>query len=138
MTLTIGSRIKIPSDEIELRAIRAQGAGGQNVNKVSTAIHLRFDSQQSSLPSTLKEKIRKLSDRRVSADGVIVIKAQRFRSQEKNRADALERLRSVILKATTSKKTRVPTKASRASKRRRVDNKTRRGQLKNLRKKVTT
>ena len=137
MSLTINSRIRIPLDEIEMRAIRAQGAGGQNVNKVSTAIHLRFHVGNSSLPERVKERLLALTDRRISSDGVVTIKAQRFRSQEKNRGDALERLKALVLRATATKRQRVPTKASRASQRRRVDNKTRRGQLKSLRRKVT-
>ena len=137
MSLTINSRIRIPLDEIEMRAIRAQGAGGQNVNKVSTAIHLRFDARNSSLPEPVKERLLALTDRRISSDGIVTIKAQRFRSQEKNRGDALERLKTLVLKATATQRQRVPTKASRASQRRRVDNKTRRGQLKSLRRKVT-
>lgn len=138
MSLVINSHITIPLEEIEIQAIRAQGAGGQNVNKVSSAVHLRFDITGSSLPDTVKERLRAQSDRRITSEGVIIIKGQRFRSQDKNRADAYDRLRDMILKATRVNRTRVATKPSRASQRRRVDSKTRRGRIKNLRGKVDT
>lgn len=138
MSLIVNSSIRIPYEEIETQAIRAQGAGGQNVNKVSSAIHLRFDITRSSLPEAVKARLRAQSDRRITSDGVIIIKAQRFRSQDKNRADALERLCDLVRSATQVNRRRVATKPSRASQRRRVDKKTRRGKIKNLRGKVDT
>ena len=133
MGLEISDYISIPDEEIQFRAIRAQGAGGQNVNKVSTAIHLRFDVQSSSLPERCKQKLLELSDQRLNADGQIVIKAQRYRSQEKNRADALARLAELIRDTVKVEKRRRPTKPTRGSKQRRMDKKTRRGKLKTQR-----
>ncbi len=134
--LNISSQLSIPENEIQCEAIRAQGAGGQNVNKVSSAIHLRFDIKNSSLPDVYKEKILALSDKRISKDGIVVIKAQRFRSQEKNREDALNRLKSLILKSLTKQKKRKTTQPSRSAKKKRMDYKTKHGDLKELRRKV--
>lgn len=137
MSLQITNRISIPLNEIQIQAIRAQGAGGQNVNKVSSAIHLRFDITASTLPDPCKERLCAMKDRRITREGVLVIKAQRFRTQEKNREDAFERLRVLVQKATVIQTVRKATKPTRGSQRRRIDGKTRRGQLKNLRGKVT-
>mgnify|MGYP002639000334 FL=1 len=134
--LNISSQLSISENEIQCEAIRAQGAGGQNVNKVSSAIHLRFDIKNSSLPDVYKEKILALSDKRISKDGIVVIKAQRFRSQEKNREDALNRLKSLILKSLTKQKKRKTTQPSRSAKKKRMDYKTKHGDLKELRRKV--
>lgn len=134
--LQISNAVSIPDEELELQAIRAQGAGGQNVNKVSSAIHLRFDIAASSLPEFYKERLLALKDSRISKEGVLVIKAQQFRTQEKNREDALQRLKTLILDATKVQKTRRPTKPSRSSQNKRMDKKNQRGQIKSLRGKV--
>jgi len=136
MVLQISNNTSLPESEIEFSAIRAQGAGGQNVNKVSSAIHLRFDINASSLPDFYKSRLLNLKDKRINKQGVIIIKAQRYRTQEKNRAEALERLQSLIKSVAVVKKKRMSTKPSRASKTRRMDEKTKRGRDKQLRRKI--
>ena len=129
--------IHLNEDEVEFVAIRAQGAGGQNVNKVSNAIHLRFDIGASSLADELKEKLRALRDQRISSDGIVVIKAQKHRSLERNREDGLVRLRELIASAAFVPTVRRATKPSRSSQRKRIDSKVKRGQVKLQRGRVT-
>ena len=134
--LTINRTLSIPDNEIEFLPIRSPGPGGQNVNKVSSAVHLRFDAHRSSLPDDCIHRLLALRDRRISKDGVVVIKAARFRSQEKNREDALERLRALVQQAAAVPRKRKPTRPTKAARNRRMDEKTRRGKIKAIRRRL--
>lgn len=131
--LQITNRTAIPDHEIEMNAVRSSGAGGQNVNKVASAIHLRFDIRASSLPDVHKERLLKLNDNRINKDGIVVIKAQEHRTQEQNREEALKRLKKLIQSVTYTPKKRKPTKRSKSADRKRIERKKKRGQKKALR-----
>ncbi len=131
--LQITKRTAIPLSEIELSAVRSQGAGGQNVNKVATAIHLRFNIHASSLSPLYKERLLNLGDSRITKDGIVIIKAQQHRTQEQNKADALDRLKALVKGVTVTPKKRKPTKPSKSAKKKRLDSKAKRGQIKSQR-----
>lgn len=134
--ITITNRVSIPTYEIQFTAIRAQGSGGQNVNKVSSAIHLRFDIKRSSLPDFYKDRLLSYNDQRISSEGIIVIKAQSFRDQAKNKEDSIKRLVELIRAATVIEKSRRPTRPTKSSQRKRMDKKNQRGKIKQMRGRV--
>ena len=136
--IRLSNTLFIPTHEIEFSAIRAQGAGGQHVNKTSSAVQLRFDVRRSHLPAEVKQQILRLADQRISAQGVIVIKAQTHRSQEKNRQDAIQRLKTLLERALLRKKLRKPTRPTRSAVKKRLESKQQRGKVKNLRGRVSS